>query len=56
MNPKKYIIQYDWNEGRDGHFMYFGYFETDWFIVALFKFLQLKFKYDIIDVHYNSTK
>lgn len=56
MQPKKYILQYDWKDGREDRFMYFGYFDPDWFMVALFKFIQLKLKYDIVDVHYNSIK
>ena len=35
MEPKKYLLSYNWKEGRDGHFFFHDHFETDSFIMAI---------------------
>ena len=50
MNPKKYLIFYDWRPGRNGHYIYYGKFETNSFLIMVLKFLFLKLKYDIVDI------
>ena len=56
MEPKKYLLSYDWKEGRDGHFFFHDHFETDSFIKFLCKFVLLSIKYEIIDVQYRNFK
>lgn len=45
MNPKKYMLHYDWRENRNGQFMFYGHYETDSFVLALIKFVRLRFRY-----------
>jgi hypothetical protein len=52
MEPKKYLLSYDWKEGRDGHFFFHDHFETDSFIMALLVFISLRRRYSTISVDY----
>jgi hypothetical protein len=52
MNPKKYLISYDWKEGRDGKFFFHDHYETDSFFMALFMFIALRMRYSTISVDY----
>lgn len=52
MNPKKYLIFYDWKPSITGHYNYYKRFETNSFLVMILKFFFLKLKYDIIDVEF----
>ena len=52
MEPKKYMISYDWRDGRDGHFFFHEHYETDSFFKALFKFIALRRRYSTISVDY----
>jgi hypothetical protein len=52
MNPKKYIISYDWKSYLNGHYSYNENFETNSFLIMIVKFLFLKLKYETIDIEY----
>ena len=51
MNPKRYIIFYDWKPCLTGY-NYYERFETNFLVVMVIKFLMLRLKYDIIDVEF----
>lgn len=52
MNPKKYLIFYEWRPGSSGYFTYYGKFETNYFLIMVLEFFFLKLKYDVIDVEF----
>ena len=52
MNPKKYMISYDWKRLRDGGYGYYEHFETNSFLIMAIKFLLLKLKYETMDIEY----
>ena len=52
MNPKKYMLHYDWRENRNGQFMFHEHYETDSFVLALIKFVRLRFRYSTISIDY----
>lgn len=54
MNPKKYIIFYDWRPGMNDYYTYYEKFETNSFLIMLLKFFFLKLKYDIMDIEYSN--
>lgn len=54
MNPKKYMISYDWKRLRDGGYGYYEHFETNSFLIMIIKFLLLKLKYETIDIEYRN--
>lgn len=35
MNPKKYMLHYDWRENRNGQFMFHEHYETDSLVLAI---------------------
>lgn len=56
MNPKKYLIFYDWKPGMNGYYTYYEKFETNSFLIMLLKFFFLKLKYDIVDIEYRNGR
>ena len=56
MPGKKYLISYDWKRNLNGQYCYYEHYETDSLIKAVFKFLMLKRKYEIMTIEYRDFK
>lgn len=52
MDPKKYMLHYDWRGDRNGQFRFHEHYGTDSFVLAIIKFVMLRFRYSTISVDY----
>lgn len=52
MPPKKYMLHYDWRENLNGPYTFYKHYETDSFVMAVIKFIRLRFRYSTISADY----